>query len=61
MRVAALATTTKPQVQQKNDACKDLREKSITGHGFPGIPGSNGMPGMPGVPGLQGSQGRDGA
>ena len=28
LSVAALATTTKPQVQQKNDACKDLREVS---------------------------------
>jgi len=59
--VGALATTTKPPLQQKTDASKDLCEKSIIGHGFPGIPGSNGMPGMPGVPGTQGPQGRDGA
>jgi len=61
LSVGSLATTTKPQAQQKTDASKNLCEKSIIGHGFPGIPGSNGMPGMPGVPGTQGPQGRDGA
>ncbi|KAL9951209.1 hypothetical protein ACROYT_G043831 [Oculina patagonica] len=55
----SLETTTSPQ-QQDNGATKDLCEKSISTHGFPGIPGSNGMPGMPGIPGPQGPQGRDG-
>ncbi|CAH3152265.1 unnamed protein product [Porites lobata] len=56
----SLGTTTSPQ-QQNTAKLKDLCEKSILGHGFPGIPGSNGMPGMPGVPGPQGPQGREGA
>ncbi|CAH3177690.1 unnamed protein product [Porites evermanni] len=56
----SLETTTTPQ-QQNTAKLKDLCEKSILGHGFPGIPGSNGMPGMPGVPGPQGPQGREGA
>jgi len=56
----SLETTTSPQLQNTGDA-KDLCEKSISTHGFPGIPGSNGMPGMPGIPGPQGPQGRDGA
>ncbi|XP_073236623.1 uncharacterized protein [Porites lutea] len=55
----SLGTTTSPQ-QQNNAKLKDLCEKSILSHGFPGIPGSNGMPGMPGVPGPQGPQGREG-
>jgi len=61
LSVGSQATTKKPQVQQQTSSLKDLCQKSIIGHGFPGIPGSNGMPGMPGAPGLQGSQGREGA
>jgi len=55
----SLETTTRPQQQHIGDT-KDLCEKSISTHGFPGVPGSNGMPGMPGLPGPQGPVGRDG-
>jgi len=55
----SLETTASPQQQNAGDT-KDLCEKSISTHGFPGIPGSSGMPGMPGIPGSQGVQGRDG-
>ncbi|XP_078353266.1 uncharacterized protein LOC144638033 [Oculina patagonica] len=58
--VNSLEPTTSLQ-QQDTGATKDLCEKFISTHGFPGIPGSNGMPGMPGIPGPQGPQGRDGA
>ncbi|CAH3176751.1 unnamed protein product [Porites evermanni] len=56
----SLETTISPQ-QQNTANLKDLCEKSILGHGFPGILGSNGMPGMPSIPGPQGPQGRKGA
>ncbi|KAM7433708.1 Collagen triple helix repeat-containing protein 1 [Porites harrisoni] len=56
----SLGTTTSPP-QQNTANLKDLCQKSILGHGFPGIPGSNGMPGIPGVPGPQGPLGREGA
>jgi len=56
----SLETVTSPQHQNTGDN-KDLCEKSISTHAFPGIPGSNGMPGMPSTSGPQGPQGREGA